>query len=73
MSHAYLSAPCPMGREYSARLRNVWCWQGPTETALYVYGLPQPRCAPLLDSYPLCERARIVQVAPASDSQGDLS
>ena len=42
-------------------------WQGPTETALYVYGrtAAEMRTAlhPFLDSYPLCERARIVQIA----------
>ena len=42
-------------------------WQGPSETALYVYGptAAEMRQAlqPFLDSYPLCERARIVQVA----------
>ena len=52
-------------------------WQGPTETALYVYGrtAAEMRTAlqPFLDSYPLCERARIVQIAPASESQGHLS
>ena len=48
-------------------------WQGPTETALYVYGRTavEMRAAlqPFLDSYPLCERARVVQIAPAADSQ----
>jgi hypothetical protein len=42
-------------------------WQGPTETALYVYGSSfetmRTAIAPLLGSYPLCERARVVQVA----------
>ena len=42
-------------------------WQGPTETALYVYGrsVADMRAAlqPFLDSYPLCERARVVQIA----------
>jgi hypothetical protein len=41
-------------------------WQGPTETALYVYGrtASEMRTAlqPFLDSYPLCERARVVQI-----------
>ena len=48
-------------------------WQGPTETALYVYGrtAAEMRAAlqPFLDFYPLCERARVVQIAPAADSQ----
>jgi hypothetical protein len=48
-------------------------WQGPTETALYVDGRTavEMRAAlqPFLDSYPLCERARVVQIAPASDGQ----
>ena len=52
-------------------------WQGPTETALYVYGrtAAEMRTAlqPFLDSYPLCERARIVQIAPASEGEGHLS
>lgn len=51
--------------------------QGPTETALYVYGrtAAEMRTAlqPFLDSYPLCERARIVQIAPASEGEGHLS
>jgi hypothetical protein len=42
-------------------------WQGATETALYVYGrtAAEMRSAlqPFLDSYPLCERARVVQIA----------
>jgi hypothetical protein len=42
-------------------------WQGPTETALYMYGTSfegmRAALAPFLDSYPLCERARVVQVA----------
>jgi hypothetical protein len=42
-------------------------WQGPTETALYVYGTSFERMRdalqPFLASYPLCERARVVQVA----------
>jgi hypothetical protein len=42
-------------------------WQGPTETALYMYG---PSFAAMkgclegfLGSYPLCQRARVVQIA----------
>ena len=42
-------------------------WQGPRETALYMYGtsFEQMRAAlsDFLTSYPLCERARIVQIA----------
>jgi hypothetical protein len=42
-------------------------WQGPTETALYVYGRSasamRTALQPFLDAYPLCERARIVQIA----------
>ncbi|MDJ0936041.1 MAG: hypothetical protein QNJ06_17875 [Kiloniellales bacterium] len=42
-------------------------WQGPIETALYLYG---PSCAamraaiqPFLASYPLCQKARLEQIA----------
>jgi hypothetical protein len=42
-------------------------WQGPTETALYMYGpsfdTMKRRLADFLDTYPLCQRARIVQIA----------
>lgn len=42
-------------------------WQGPTETALYVYGrtASEMRAAlqPFLESYPLCNRARVVPIA----------
>jgi hypothetical protein len=42
-------------------------WQGPTETALYMYGTTfdgmRAALKPFLDSYPLCERARVVQIA----------
>jgi hypothetical protein len=42
-------------------------WQGPTETALYMYGpsfeTMKNRLADFLDTYPLCQRARIVQIA----------
>jgi hypothetical protein len=42
-------------------------WQGPTETALYAYGpsfaAMQNRLAGFLGSYPLCQRARVVQIA----------
>lgn len=42
-------------------------WQGPTETALYYYGPSfaemSARIAPYVASYPLLERARLVQIA----------
>ena len=42
-------------------------WQGPTETALYVYGAScdamREALAEFVASYPLCTRARLVQVA----------
>jgi hypothetical protein len=41
-------------------------WQGPTETALYVYGRSaddmRNALQPFLETYPLCERARVVQI-----------
>jgi hypothetical protein len=41
-------------------------WQGPTETALYMYGpsfeTMKHRLASFLSSYPLCQRARVVQI-----------
>lgn len=43
-------------------------WQGPSETALYLYGDNAERMKTLiqdfLDSYPLCKGARIVTIAP---------
>jgi hypothetical protein len=55
------------GRLLGNEGRVVSHWQGPTETALYLYG----RCAdtmlarirPFLDTYPLCAKARIVKIA----------
>jgi hypothetical protein len=42
-------------------------WQGPTETALYLYGPSADQMrqliAPLLAEYPLCARARVEQIA----------
>jgi hypothetical protein len=42
-------------------------WQGPTETALYMYGeafsVMRDRLEPFLASYPLCARARVEQIA----------
>lgn len=47
--------------------RVVSHWDGPRETALYLYGRSAEtmlaRIRPFLDSYPLCERARIVTIA----------
>lgn len=41
-------------------------WQGPTETALYVYGesaaAMKAALEPFLENYPLCQRARVVQI-----------
>ncbi|GFO57580.1 hypothetical protein GMSM_45870 [Geomonas sp. Red276] len=43
-------------------------WQGPRETALYLYGDNAERMKTLiqdvLDSYPLCKGARVVTIAP---------
>jgi hypothetical protein len=42
-------------------------WEGPTETAFYVYGSSfasmREALAGSLASYPLCEKARVVQIA----------
>lgn len=42
-------------------------WQGPTETALYLFGRSADemaaRIAPFLASYPLCRGARVVRIA----------
>jgi len=42
-------------------------WQGPTETALYMYGESfekmRDAIAEFVASYPLCQNARIVQIA----------
>jgi hypothetical protein len=42
-------------------------WNGPRETALYMFGpsfqTMKRRIQPLLDSYPLCQKARVVQIA----------
>jgi hypothetical protein len=47
--------------------RVVSHWQGPTETALYLYGRSVDtmlaRIRPFLDTYPLCARARTVKIA----------
>jgi len=43
-------------------------WQGPTETALYIYGddaeLMKKLIEPYLAMYPLCKGARVVTIAP---------
>ncbi|MEG0192419.1 MAG: hypothetical protein RR831_03655 [Stenotrophomonas sp.] len=42
-------------------------WQGPSETALYMYGQSfeamRDAIAEFVDSYPLCQNARVVQIA----------
>ena len=42
-------------------------WEGPLETALYMYGKDfqdmHRRLQPLLESYPLCQKSRVVQIA----------
>jgi hypothetical protein len=42
-------------------------WQGPTETALYLYGNSVEQMKSVLrdflDTYPLCEKARLIQIA----------
>jgi hypothetical protein len=42
-------------------------WQGPTETALYCYGNSAAKMreliAPFMAAYPLCQRARVVDIA----------
>lgn len=42
-------------------------WEGPTETALYMYGnsfeTMRDLISDFLDTYPLCEKARVVQIA----------
>jgi hypothetical protein len=47
--------------------RVVSHWQGPRETALYLYGPSADamlaRIRPFLDSYPLCQMARVVKLA----------
>ena len=43
-------------------------WQGPTETALYVYGdsiaTMKPLVQDFMESYPLCQGARVVDLTP---------
>jgi hypothetical protein len=55
------------GRLLGDEGRVVSHWQGPRETALYLYGRSTEtmlsRIRPFLDSYPLCDKARIVKIA----------
>ncbi|MGX9900930.1 hypothetical protein ACW0JT_15635 [Arthrobacter sp. SA17] len=42
-------------------------WQGPQETALYMYGsdfnVMQERLTHFLQDYPLCQQSRVAQIA----------
>jgi hypothetical protein len=42
-------------------------WQGPTETAIYMYGKNfkkiERAIKPLIESYPLCQKCRVVRIA----------
>jgi hypothetical protein len=55
------------GRLVGSDGRVVSHWQGPRETALYLYGRSADtmlaRIRPFLESYPLCAKARIVKIA----------
>lgn len=59
-------------KEFDALLKGHGCvqshWQGSTETALYIYGddaeLMKKLIAPYMATYPLCQGARVVTVAP---------
>ena len=61
----YIYAECERLLEGIAMVNSYW--QGPTESALYMYGadyLAMERAIkPLIDSYPLCQKARIVRIA----------
>ena len=54
------------GRLAGSTGRVVSHWQGPQETALYLYGRSADamlaRIRPFLDTYPLCQKARIVKL-----------
>jgi hypothetical protein len=54
------------GRLVGSAGRVVSHWQGPRETALYLYGPSADamlaRIRPFLDSYPLCQKARVVKL-----------
>lgn len=43
------------------------CWEGSEWTALYFYGVSfvemKQKIEPFIDSYPLCQKCRIVQIA----------
>ena len=55
-----------LGRLVGSEGRVVSHWDGPRETALYLYGRSAEtmlaRIRPLLDTYPLCHKARIVVI-----------
>jgi hypothetical protein len=55
------------GRLLGDEGRVVSHWQGPQETALYLYGRSVEtmlaRIRPFLETYPLCDKARIVKIA----------
>jgi hypothetical protein len=54
-------------RLLGAECRILSWWQGPTETALYMYGASfatmRDRLASFISSYPLCQQSRVVQIA----------
>jgi hypothetical protein len=54
------------GRLVGSEGRVVSHWQGPQETALYLYGPSADamlaRIRPFLDAYPLCQKARVVKL-----------
>ena len=55
------------GKLVGSEGRVVSHWQGPRETALYLYGrsaeMMLSRIRPFLENYPLCDKARIVEIA----------
>jgi hypothetical protein len=55
------------GKLVGSEGRVVSHWQGPRETALYLYGrsaeMMLSRIRPFLENYPLCDKARIVKIA----------
>jgi hypothetical protein len=55
-----------LGRLVGSEGRVVSHWDGPRETALYLYGRSAEtmlaRIRPFLDTYPLCDKARIVTI-----------
>ena len=56
-----------LGRLVGSEGRVVSHWGGPRETALYLYGRSAAtmlaRIRPFLDTYPLCDKARIITIA----------